>query len=237
MATNGDTTLYESTLGVMQGLKLTPGSRAFDRDFQFPLSLGRPRHDRIGNLGELLFKALSGEAGYQDYKIETEAELEGRSVWKIDFTLKYGTCEYWCDMERGCVPVRIISNVEPGGSKAGYQSIYTFDDIRFVQNKGWLPHQETWWHGRNSRAGRLLITKSELDSKLKADEFAIDFPKAITLHDRANEVRYPARKSWNLLRMPGVHSPASYQCKPPRPARATSPTLKANVPLGHLIMF
>ena len=212
MATNGEVTLYDSVTVAdsmeARGTRLTPGPRDFDRDFQFPLSLGRPDHGSLDNLGRHLLEAIKGKSGSQTgvKGVDQHVEYEGRRLVKLTLTSATSENEYWIDMERGAVPLKIVSSETAPPQRAGYRTEYHLDDLRLVAGRGWLPFRESWWYSDDSRAYQVVIGEAHFDDPPRVEAFALDFPRAISLVDDSKGVRYPPSRTWNVLRLPGPHA-------------------------------
>lgn len=211
MATNDEITLYDSISatarsGLARGLRLAPGRAIFDRDFRFPLSLGQPNVSARENLGKFLRNALETNSGTRVSKIESDLVFEDHPVVKIAFTLKYGSSEYWIDLERGAVPLKVVERAAATGTSRELRTVTHFDDLRLVPNRGWLPFKESWWHSRDSTGGQIVIQEASFDRPPKSAAFNIEFPQPISIVNEAKGVRYPPRSVWNITSLPSSGS-------------------------------
>jgi hypothetical protein len=210
MATNGECTLYDSIAIAekvkSRGTKLSPGARDFDRDFQFPLSLGRPLVGGFYNLGKSLQGALQGEPGRRIKTVEAHFKYEGRDVVRVVLTTTTGEVEYYVDTERGAVPLKIVDRESASDRLAAQQVIHYLDDLRLIPGHGWLPFKQSWWYSVDGRGYQIVLGEANFESPPGESAFALDFPKAISLVDAAKGIRYPPNRTWNVLRLPRTDS-------------------------------
>jgi hypothetical protein len=204
--TDGERTLYDSPYAsaksVSRATKLAAGRREFDGGFQFPISLGQPDHMGTENLGRHLRAALRGEPDARIADVKQNVTFEDRRTVKITIRLRYGDLEYWIDLDRGAVPLKIVARIDASENAPESEMVYHFDDVRQIPGRGWLPFRESWWGSRENKAGQILITEASFDRPPEASAFDVDFPEPITLVDEAKSVRYPARRAWNLASLP-----------------------------------
>lgn len=182
--------------GTTKTIKLYPGGGAFDRDFQFPLAVGRPNCVQY-NLAAQLRKAFDGDPGYAIENIDANAEIEGKMML-ITLRYTYGLCDFWIDIERGAVPIRIVERSEGGVLGSDIRSVAQFDDIRLVPDRGWLPFRLSWWYASDNVAGQLAITSANFDERPGRESFTLVFDEPVSIVDDSKEVRYLPRQSWNI---------------------------------------
>ncbi len=190
-----------------RGTKLVPGRREFERDFKFPLSLGQPDCRRLDNLGRRLLDAIDGGTDMQISVVDASLDFENHKVAKITLASSTEEIDYWIDLERGAIPLKIVERVAPQANASGYQAIYYLDDIRLIPGRGWLPYRESWWYSYNRQGGQILVREADFDKPPEDSAFALEFAEATSLVDSAKGLRYPARRSWNILHLPRGNAP------------------------------
>jgi hypothetical protein len=234
LATNGELTLYDSVTFAentrAHGTKLSPGTRVFDRDFQFPLSLGRPDHTGRQNLGKQLLDALQQSPNLQLKTVSGHLRYEGRDVVHIVLATPYGKNEYWVDVGRGAVPLKIVIRLTASQRRAAHQTVYYYDDLRLIANCGWLPFKESWWNSRDNQAGQILLREATFDKAPGEAAFAVGFPAPTSLVDEAKGIRYPPRTTWNVLDLPRGGSPGVQKVEYASMPRDQMPKLPGTVP-------
>lgn len=210
IATNGENTLYESVTiaeGVHAvGVRLEPGIRDFDRDYYFPLSLGRPSGLRPDNAGARLGDALTEGRGPQVKSVERDVDYEAQRVVKVVLDSRTDEYEYLFDLGRGTVPLKINYRIKAVDGQRSSEFVYYCDDVRFIRGRGWLPFKQTWWDGGDNRCYQVLIDEVDFEKPPDEKSFAIEFAEPTSLVDRAKGVRYPGQRVWNILHLPTARS-------------------------------
>lgn len=205
-ATNGAWSIYDTPHEPSGVINLSAGTREFDRDFKFPLSLGRVDAVSVENLAQVLMDGLRGTNHTQVYQVVLGVDYEHAKTLKLSLTLMNGSGDYWIDMARGAVPLKIVDRVAPTKTMRGYHSAYYFDDLRHIPGHGWLPFRESWWHDLTSQGGRIEITRASFGARPKRGSFGLEFPKAIPLYSEAQGMRFAPRKVWDVSDLPSDHS-------------------------------
>jgi hypothetical protein len=184
--------------------EIYPGSSMFYNDayFKFPLLLGtdeaRP-FDLFSDLNEI--KNGNSSLGALDF----ESDLNGLKVCKLSLRYKEGERTYWIDVNRGCVPLRILDHYNGNGS----ESTYLFSDLEHVPNAGWLPRRRLRIVQNGGFLDRLVVTQIDVENKPQPSVFQLEFPEAITLVDRTRNLVSARRKIWSLLNPPSASSPGT----------------------------
>jgi hypothetical protein len=185
-------------------VEIYPGASKFYNDayFQFPLLLGtdEPRpYDLFRDLNEI----KNGNSTLAE--LDFDAELEGVKVCKLSLRYKEGNCTYWIDMNRGCVPLRILNHY----NKTGSEATYLYGDLEHVANAGWLPRRRLRIIQNGAVVDRLVVTQIDAKNKPQPSVFQLEFPEPIILVDRARNLVSPARKVCSLIKPPSAAFPGS----------------------------
>lgn len=208
-ATDGKRTLMD-WIGAKSGkkashaLRLDPGSDRFDADFQFPIALARPDCD-WGSPRISLRAAFRGRPGVRIASVDREADFEGRGVVRIAVEYDEGAAEYWIDLERGAIPLKIVRRNIPGGDRPESATTLFHDDVRHVEGAGWLPFEQSWRSDRDGWGGRTVIEEARF-SEPPASAFTMEFAEPIGLVDQSRGLTFAKRTSWDVSKLPSPGS-------------------------------
>lgn len=171
-------------------------TKFYESCFKFPLSIGCPTA-----IHKDLFRYLSAtEDGTASIgEIDLDAELNGLTVCKVSIAFKRGECTYWVDLNRGAVPLRILTHYRSGN----VEMVFAYEDLVLVRGAGWIPQRMLHVIGNGATVRRVRITEIDVAHRPPPSVFALDFPKPIGLVDRAKKLAYSKRKTWSLLKLPG----------------------------------
>jgi hypothetical protein len=199
------------------------GTLLFARHFDFPLTIGQAGSGPLDLYGEL----ASLEAGKCSIKeFVSHARLGSADVCKV--VLGYGSGErnYWIDLDRGSVPLRILDVSSSGGRETRHEMVN--EDLTFVPNAGWLPGTRRFVMQGGKVAQQIRITSVEANQPVLS-AFQLDFPEPVGMFDEARKRRYSRRKTWSLLQLPSTDSrestpatPRSF-APPPEPPEDVTP--------------
>ncbi len=203
LLTDGKVTLrdnmqpYHKNTTFLHGLMLSPGTDAFYKHdtFEFPLWIG----DRGGGAYDL-FQDLTW---VKDGKVtlaglDMDSRLGDRKVCKFSYTWKDGKRTFWIDVDRGCVPLRILEHYNPNNVDV----TFIFADLEHVPSAGWLPRRRLHIIGPGAIVDRFVVTQIDTRHKPGPDVFQLDFPEPVALNDMVKKVVHPKQKSWSLLKLP-----------------------------------
>lgn len=187
--------------------QIFPDTVFYRQTFEFPLFLGddsaRP-YDLFSSL------TLIKEGKVSLAELDLDARMDGVKVCKISFNHKSGKRTYWVDLNRGAVPLRILNHYNP----TNRDSHFIFDDLVQVPNAGWLPRRMLHITGNGGSVRRVVVTNVDVQNRPSLSVFQLDFPKPISLHDRARKLVYSRRKTWSLLNLPSRSSPGTRSAIP-----------------------
>jgi len=176
---------------ITHGPQIThPG--AFYRSFLFPLSLGQSGKTNF-DLSDDIKNCLDGT--YSLSVVRPHEMFSGHEVLYFAFAAPNGTRQYWVDMSRGATPLQVRDELHKGGRAIQWNC----DDVRYVDEAGWLPHvlTETIQDGRLVR--RVEITSSNTESLPGKDVFTLMFPEKVSIFDMNKKWRYQPRTNWSLI--------------------------------------
>lgn len=209
--TDGQTTLLD-LLGITDdgsarrhNPRLIGGTEQFHETIEFPLQPGNPRPTGPPpDLGQDLARAASNSADWRLTHIREDLLIGSVPVVGLTFSATAeGRRQYWVDLERGAVPLRILdSGTGPGRSAL----LWDFGDVRSV-GRGWLPFRMTLAiigdlsadervEGVNLREKR--ITEADFERRPDRSMFRLEFPEPVPLINVTTKVRHDPRRVWDL---------------------------------------
>jgi hypothetical protein len=204
MLTNGKVTFMDSltadeiTRAIRHKATISKDPVAFDRKLEFPLYLGN-KAPHAYDLFHALTEVKEGRASLDQFEIDSL--LGERKVNKLTIDYKNAKVTYWIDLERGGIPLRIVQ--EPAGQ--GTKSLIVQERLQFVASAGWIPMRRLEVIGEKT-FHEYVLTEIDIERKLDATVFRLDFSDPIGLVDQARQLRYSPRSSWSLLDLPGPSS-------------------------------
>ncbi len=183
------------TARIDSGLPPSPG---------MPLGIGLARGDSPP-LGEWIGLALDGDKDWILNKVEP-ANIDEIECVLLAFRSPGALHEFWIDVERGAVPIRyVVTNHESGLSTHKF-----YDDLRAVDNGGWLPFRRvSTTPGESLMVHEVVLTEADFANKPDPDQFRMEFPEPTPLIHQGTMVRYDPQKVWDLRRLPSVNSAAA----------------------------
>ena len=182
--------------------QIIPGSETFQRELICPLNVGSPTPGSY-DLGDILQRARTPSEGLTLAVVEG-TEYEGRDVMHLAITSGAARRDYWVDLERGAVPLRIESS--EGGT---VERLVVYEDLRQVGGRGWLPHRQTIYFSESGLTKQLTVSKSNFDSPVDHSAFRMEFPEPMAIINTAVMTRYAPQKVWDLSNLPSPSSPKS----------------------------
>ena len=220
--TDGRTTLLD-LVGVQDdesGLRYNPrlldGTERFFRDLELPLLVGDPRpNNNPPDLGQDLARAAAGRPDWSLSGVEEDLPLDGSRVVKLTSSGAKNGCQYWVDLERGAVPLRILWSDQASGET----HIYYFADVRAV-GRGWFPfHMILAFVDSLSPDGRIeraffrekVITEADFEHRPDRKLFQMEFPEPVPLINITTKVRHDPRRVWDLA---AISPAAARRAKP-----------------------
>ncbi|RUL89123.1 hypothetical protein [Tautonia sociabilis] len=196
--TDGERTIVEYTSGsTSSGVGMHNGVGPFREASDIPLDLGLPEELR-GGLGLSLRRVLDDDG--TKYWINEVVEDDGQGIARIEIGFPEGTVTYWVDLERGCIPIRSLSDAK------GSRVEDSFEDIRLVDGVAYYPFVSTTHFSGKVQQNR--VTAMDLTTPPPPDSFQLEFPRERSIINGDTDVTYPARKVWRLASLPSADSPA-----------------------------
>jgi hypothetical protein len=230
MLTNGDVTLLdhlglteEAVPKIRHQAQINAGSNRFFSFVIFPLKIGAPRASGLEysyDVGQDLAATEKG-GSWICHNIDESSNLDGHPCCYFELRRGSSVREYWLDMERGCVPLKILDSDDPPSSTMQLD----FEDIRLVDSIGWLPFHTlitlTWANG--SMVREVVVQEAQFASAPPRSTFQLEFPEPIPMINAATSVRYAPQKVWSLLDLPregtqGAERIQIYSATSPAPA-------------------
>jgi hypothetical protein len=209
--------------------RLLNGTERFFQNLEFPLQLGNPQpNSSPPDLGQDLARAAVGRADWTLARVEENVEIDGTRVVKLEFSGAANGRQYWVDLERGAVPLRILDFSNTAGQP---MLLWHFDDVRSV-GRGWLPFHmilafldEQTPDGRVERAffREKVITEVDFEHHPDRSLFQMEFPEPVPLINITTKVRHDPRRVWDLA---AISPAAARRAKPldmARPQAAPPP--------------
>lgn len=206
MLTDGKVTLYDlihpaqDSTALFHHVEIHPDTSLFYKRFHFPLFVGDD-HGRPYDVFRDLTAIVDGRAALTEF--DPHARLNSLELCKISFSFDEGTCEYFIDISRGSIPIQIMAHY----FKTNLDVLFKFDDIHQESKGGWLPHRMLHVIGQGTTVTQIVLTKVDAEHRPALSDFRLDFPEAIDLVDGVRHLRYPPRKTWSLLDLPGRLTP------------------------------
>lgn len=154
------------------------------------------------NLGVFLRAVLQNDADAPIAEVERSTVYENQEVVKILLKYKSGHLIILVDLAHGAVPLKIVGQTAATATSPGHQSVFLFDDVRYIPNCGWLPFKESWWHGHSNTGGQIIIKDAKWDVPPDASAFDIVFASPTSIVDDEKGLRYPPKRVWNVSRLP-----------------------------------
>ena len=177
-----------------------------DAYFRFPLWIGdqcRHPYDLYQFLTAVRDRAASVVG------LDFDSHLDGLRVCKLSLAYKSayseGTCTYWIDLSRGCVPLRFVDCFD----KKGGESTYIYGDLEHIPNAGWVPRRCLHILANGKVVDRIVVTRIDAQNKPRPSMFQLEFPQAVPIVDRHRKLVYAKQKSWSLLHLPSRSSPGT----------------------------
>ena len=198
--TDGDSTLLDRLFVDEKGEKtyhspwIEAGTENFYKDVVFPLEVGRPTPGNL-DMGRDLMGAVSGNEGAVVSTLDLDAVFDGQRLAHVVLGNPRGTREYWIDLTRGAIPVRMIEKASPLGSVTIVNT-----DLRQVAG-GWIP----WRHLVVMSQGRvkdLVLKDVNFTERPAATWFKLDFPEPQSIVDSSRALKHAARPTWELAGLP-----------------------------------
>jgi len=214
MLTDGEVTLVDfqwlikSNTVLHHKPEMYSGTSIFydDAYFTFPLWIG----DNCRHPYDLYqFLTAVRERAASVVELDFDSHLDGVRVCKLALAYKsaysQGTCTYWVDRSRGCVPLRFVNCPD----KQGAASIYIYGDLDHVPNAGWIPRRSLHIIADGKVVDRIVVTRIDAQKKPRPSMFQLEFPQAVPIVDRHRKLVYAKQKSWSLLNLPSRSSPGT----------------------------
>lgn len=220
VATNGEVSVSEmftvnrSRPGMTGSLKMLAGKSHFLEFFEFPLSLGQPDGIQSDNLGPRLREVLKGNPEYRILELDPNADLEGRGVIKLSVASPVGREDYWVDLERGAVPLKVEFHYRDG-EVLRLGSVMFNDELTQIPDRGWLPYRRSWHSDLSDDAIQYAIVKANFDKPPTRAELGVDFGEPVALRNESTHMSYSPRKFWDLSALPSPGSSEVTKVQPP----------------------
>jgi hypothetical protein len=169
------------------------------------------------DLSQDLTRAAAGRPDWVLSAVEEDAEINGARVVKLTFTVNMDKRrQYWVDLERGAVPLRILDSNNGPGLPA---ILFHFADVRSV-GQGWLPFHmilviinklspDEGAEGIHFR--EKVITEADFEHRPKRKMFQMEFPEPVPLINVTSKVRHEPRRVWDLA---AISPAAARRAKP-----------------------
>lgn len=207
MLTNGRLTLSDVQTANPAGDKIVhtaqidAGTSRFFSELTFPLKLG---DEEIGSLllHHDIEQVLKNQSGWTLKAFADDASLDGVPVVYFHLGLPDGDREYWVDVSRGSLPIRVKQNWDHGFT------MYLLGDFRQVNESAWLPFKQTIY-ASDRDFKQIQITDADFKTRPPQSSFRMEFDEPIAMINSANMVHYSPQKVWNLSRLPGPSSPSA----------------------------
>ncbi len=199
-------------------LQIVPGNEGFYREVICPLDVGRPSAGGY-DLGDALQRATE-PGGDLTLAVVADEAVDGRNVVHLTVSLGDARRDYWVDIERGAIPIRVQSSE---GGRIVRQVAY--DDIRQVNDFGWWPHRETIHFEKSGLTKQFTALDATFGSSVERSAFRLEFEDAVPVVDTVTMRRYQPQRVWDLRRLPGSTSSMSRQItvSPYRTSEAAMP--------------
>jgi hypothetical protein len=170
--------------------------------FQFPLWIGsNERH--LFDLFRDLTAIKDGTASLRE--LDFDSHLDGLPVCKVSLAYETATCTYWIDLNRGCVPLRILNHY----NQSNTETTVSYGDLEQVPDAGWLPRRSLDFIGNGTTVHRMVVTEVDVRNKPPSSVFQLEFPEPVRLVDGAKMLVYTRGKTWSLLKLPSANSPGT----------------------------
>jgi hypothetical protein len=126
-------TLNEAKSEIIHSPAIRVGADAFFKEFHFPLFLGSDPGGEY-DLYSVLKRVRGGEMSVEE--VDQHARSGGLEVTKLVVVAGSRRLTFWVDLDRGCIPLRILDSTDAGDPMQTWITIN--DDLTLVPNAGWL---------------------------------------------------------------------------------------------------
>ncbi len=217
LLTDGQATLEDTHFPNNDGIltyqaQIEAGADQFSRNLLFPLDLGNPRPGDW-HVSKDIELARKGSGAWKLESLDEHAKLDTTNVVLLTFSDKGFRRQYWLDLAKSAVPVRIVDTADAGG-----RIQIDYGDIRWVGNKGWLPFRYTIQTG--SLAKELVVQTADFEARPSTAVFQLEFPEALKIVDVGRKLLYDPKQVWDLSDLAGRSSARSTPIGIPDPLPA-----------------
>ena len=205
IVTNGKVTLFDvmhpsgdqsdETMHHMS--QINPGVESLYHEVVVPLSLGLPAEYVLTD--HVLKQAIEG-VDCKITKVEEHKDDKDNNVIKFWISADGAEIEIWVDIDRGGIPLRHWSK----DARSGVVYEARYDDLREVMEGVWLPWRYTSYN--QGVVHQVVVRDADFKAPPASAEFRLDYPEPQILVDVARGLRYKARRTWDLARLPSASS-------------------------------
>ena len=224
---------------ILHTASLEDSTDSFYSSFTSPLNLGNPRDSNF-SIGSDIKRSLSPPRDVQMSVSEEEATVDGRKVVHLVGTFGDAKRDYWVDLERGAIPLRILDT--DAKNEPGWEMRY--GDVRPAGNGAWFPYRMSLYLPPGLSKD-LVVDSADFEARPAAKDFRLEFPKAMPLDDPVKGIRYEPRAVWDVANLSGSSPVPSRRMSiqepgPPAPAmpgeREAGPAWALPLTFGGLLL-